>query len=80
MSYDLGVQGSETGSPDTGFIDTAPPDTGDPPPDLGYDCDGYKASQDCVETSPYVYPGAPEIPHDDMDNDCDDTVDEMCGD
>ncbi len=35
-----------------------------------YDGDGFQEDQDCDETSPYVYPGAEEIPYDGIDQDC----------
>ncbi|WP_420883198.1 putative metal-binding motif-containing protein [Zhouia amylolytica] len=40
-------------------------------PDLDADGDGFNASEDCDDTDPAVYPGAPEICGDNIDQDCD---------
>jgi hypothetical protein len=43
------------------------------------DLDGYdEASGDCDDDDPAVYPGAEEICYDEIDNNCDDIVDEDC--
>jgi hypothetical protein len=51
---------------------------------LDQDGDGYNSEQvrgdDCDDADPEVYPGAPEDPDDDIDNDCDGLVDEVDGD
>lgn len=41
----------------------------DPPPDS--DGDGVIDDQDCAPLDPHIYPGAPEIPNDGIDQDCD---------
>jgi hypothetical protein len=45
------------------------------PADPDTDQDGYPASVDCDDSNFYVWPGAPEL-CDEVDNDCDDEVDE----
>jgi hypothetical protein len=51
---------------------------------LDQDGDGYYTEHmrgdDCDDADPDVYPGAPEDPDDDIDNDCDGLVDEVDGD
>lgn len=48
---------------------------------LDQDGDGYRSStvrgDDCDDSDPNTHPGAPELPDDDVDNDCDGTVDEL---
>ena len=39
--------------------------------DVDQDQDGYIFEQDCNDTNPFIHPGAPEIPYDHIDQDCD---------
>lgn len=59
---------------DTDTHDTAPPDTGDDDdtgdPPIDADADGSPAHEDCDDTEPTRYPGAPEICDDGIINDC----------
>lgn len=56
--------------PDRSFT-TAPPPPPPPVPPADVDADGYAAAVDCNDRSARVYPGAPEIPGDRIDQDCD---------
>jgi len=49
------------------------------PPDRDRDGDGFLQSQDCNDRDASIYPGAPEICGDGIDNNCDGVVDEGCG-
>jgi large repetitive protein len=40
------------------------------------DGDGFQTADDCDDTNPAIYPGAPEVCGDGLDNDCDGQVDE----
>jgi hypothetical protein len=48
-----------------------PSDTGSPSENVDADGDGFLESEDCDDTDPLVYPGAPEFPYDGIDQDCD---------
>ncbi len=64
---------SDTASSDSGdsAVDSGEPgDTGDTGP-ADADGDGYPAATDCDDDAPDVYPGAPELPCDGVDADCD---------
>jgi hypothetical protein len=46
--------------------------------DLDMDGHGFTPNQgDCSDSNPTIYAGAPEIPDDFVDNDCDGTIDEL---
>lgn len=53
-----------------------------PPPPVvlctDIDGDGFDPSQDCNDANPMVYPGAPELCGDGLDNNCDGLFDESC--
>jgi len=67
----------DTGDDDTGDDDTGDDDTGDD--DVQYpdeDGDGYTSDVDCNDFNADVYPGAPQICDNVVDNDCDGYIDE----
>ncbi len=43
------------------------------------DADGVSGDEDCDDGAPWIYPGAPEVCADGVDDDCDGAVDESCG-
>jgi Leucine-rich repeat (LRR) protein len=45
--------------------------------DVDMDNDGYLSSMDCDDTDPLIYPGAPEISNDMVDNNCNKKIDEI---
>ena len=60
------------------LVCAAPPTSGggDPEP-TDADADGLTTTQgDCDDSNPQVYPGAPEIPDNAVDDDCDGAIDE----
>ena len=61
----IGCADPKTGDTDT---DTAPVDSGADVVDV--DEDGISPPTDCDDTNEYVYPGAPEVPYDGIDQDC----------
>ncbi len=63
-----------SGDPPADDDDGSDDDDATPPPEDADD-DGYPADVDCDDDDPLVWPGAPEL-CDDLDNDCDDQVDE----
>ena len=77
---DNGVDDDCDGEVDEGFEDDNVPGDGDG--------DGFPANPDdieetvydCDDTDDQIYPGAPEVCGDDVDNDCDGEVDENCSD
>ena len=69
---------SDTATKDEGTTGTraGPGDSGDPvDPDIDADGDGVPASVDCDDADAEVFPGAPEVCNN-IDDDCDDAVDE----
>ncbi|MEE2828982.1 MAG: putative metal-binding motif-containing protein [Myxococcota bacterium] len=75
---------SACGTPDEPFTWAGPDDDDDviaddddsqAPSDPDEDNDGYPASVDCDDEDPHTWPGAPEL-CDELDNDCDGSVDE----
>jgi hypothetical protein len=65
------------GSPPSynGVWGSPPPGAGTPlpAPAVDADRDGTPASADCDDTNSKMYPGAPEVPNDDIDQDCNGT-------
>jgi len=62
-----------------GNLGDAPCREGDEIPDPDADGDGWAASEDCNDAAAWVWPGAPEVCGNDADDDCDDAIDEACG-
>ena len=58
-----------------GACTSEPEDTGTAPSVVDADGDGFTSRYDCNDSDPSIHPGATEI-CDDLDNDCDDLVDE----
>jgi hypothetical protein len=85
---DPGVHPGAEDSPGDGIdqdcdgVDGTVQDTGDTgaDPDHDHDDDGYETPEDCNDLEPSVYPGAPELCDDFLDNDCDGYVDASDGD
>jgi bacillopeptidase F len=64
-----GVSDALDGCPGT-LVGTAVDAVGCPVGPVDADGDGFAADQDCNDGDATVYPGAPEIPHDGLDQDC----------
>jgi hypothetical protein len=74
--------GADAGLPDAGLPDAGTVDSGvdagvDAGADAGtdQDMDGFPAGVDCNDTNAAVYPGAPELCGDGLDNNCNGTID-----
>ena len=53
-----------------GYADVAPPGSAPPPPEADRDGDGIAPPADCRDNNATVWPGAPEIPGNGIDDDC----------
>jgi len=69
---DKGGDDTDAAAEDTGTAETLPTDGTDP---VDADGDGYTADDDCDDSNPYINPGAEEI-CDEVDNDCNDLIDD----